>query len=93
MNSLFVSFKHWINTDCNARWSFLPNDAPNYHIGNGLNLATASLTLILSILLLLWMISNNKAREKKDIDAELQGLDLHYIQDLDWKHPAFRWRP
>lgn len=76
-----------------STWSFLPFDEPNYHIGNGLNLATSGLTLIISILLLLWMITNNRKRERKDIDAELQGLDLRHIQDLDWKHPAFRWRP
>ena len=76
-----------------STWSFLPFDAPNYHIGNGLNLATSSTTLILSILLLLWMKANNKARTKRDVDAELSGLNQKQIQDLDWRHPAFRWRP
>jgi MFS family permease len=76
-----------------STWSFLPFDAPNYHIGNGLNLATTSTIFILSILLLVWMKWDNKKRSNKDIDSELEGLTVKNIQDLDWRHPAFRWRP
>ena len=76
-----------------STWSFLPFDGPNYHIGNGLNLATSSTIFLLSILLLLWMIANNKQRDKRDVDAELAGLSQMQIQDLDWRHPAFRWKP
>jgi hypothetical protein len=76
-----------------STWSFLPFDGPNYHIGNGLNLATSSTIFLLSILLLLWMIANNKQRDNRDVDAELAGLNQKQIQDLDWRHPAFRWKP
>ncbi len=76
-----------------STWSFLPLDAPNYHIGNGLNLATSSVTLITATLLLLWMFANNRQREKREVDAELSGLSQKQIQDLDWRHPAFRWKP
>ena len=76
-----------------ATWSFLPFDAPNYRIGNGLNLATSSTILLLSILLLLWMKHSNKARDRKDVDNELDGLSQKQVQDLDWRHPAFRWKP
>ncbi|KAL3423170.1 major facilitator superfamily transporter [Phlyctema vagabunda] len=76
-----------------ATWSFLPFDGPDYHIGNGLNLATSSLIFILSIALLLWMLANNKQREKRNVDGELSGLSQKQIQDLDWRHPAFRWKP
>lgn len=76
-----------------STWSFLPFDAPNFHIGNGLNLATSSVILILSILLLLYMKADNRRREKKDVERELEGLSEKQIQDLDWKHPGFRWRP
>ena len=68
-----------------STWSFLPFDGPNYHIGNGLNLGTSSTILICSILLLLWMWADNKRREKLDVDAELDGLSLKEVQDLDWK--------
>jgi sugar phosphate permease len=76
-----------------STWSFLPFDEPNYRIGNGLNFATMSTIFVLSILLLFWMKMDNRKREGRDVDAELEGLDERQIQDLDWKHPAFRWKP
>ena len=75
-----------------ATWSFLPADGPNYPIGNGLNLATSSTILILSIGLSLWMVADNKKRAAKDVNAELSGLDLKQRQDLDWRNPEFRWK-
>lgn len=39
------------------------------------------------------MKADNKKRDRKDVEAELQGLTPKQIQDLDWKHPGFRWRP
>lgn len=76
-----------------STWSFLPFDKPNYHIGNGLNLATSSCVLILSVLLLFWMKWSNKKRERENVDEALAGLTLQQQQDLDWKHPSFRWMP
>lgn len=79
-----------------STWSFLPFDGPNFHIGNGLNLATSSTMLCCSIALLLWMWSDNKKRASKDLDGELARLNelsQKQVQDLDWKHPAFRWKP
>jgi MFS-type transporter involved in bile tolerance (Atg22 family) len=75
-----------------STWSFLPFDKPNYHIGNGLNLATSSVILLCSIGLFWWMKYSNAQREKKAVDEELAGLTLQQQQDLDWKHPSFRWR-
>ncbi|CAI6089377.1 unnamed protein product [Clonostachys chloroleuca] len=74
-------------------WSFLPWDGPDYHIGNGLNLAAAGTVLIVCSLTLVWMNRDNKRRDQLDVDAELSGLSEQQIEDLDWKHPAFRWRP
>lgn len=76
-----------------ATWSFLPFDAPNYFIGNGLNLATSTTILITAVLLMFWMMFDNKKREKMDVDSKLTGLGQIQIQDLDWRHPAFRWKP
>lgn len=76
-----------------STWSFLSWDAPNYHIGNGLNLATSSTVLILTTLMLIWMKRDNKKRESRSIEEELAGLTQEQASDLDWKHPAFRWRP
>lgn len=76
-----------------STWSFLPFDGPNYRIGNGLNLATSSTILICSILLLLWMKRSNKNRESVNVDQELAGKSPGEIEDMDWRHPSFRWRP
>jgi len=88
MNVMFGNIGGLIST-----WAFLPFDGPNYPIGNGLNLGTSTATLLVAIALLFWMTFNNRQREKRDVDAELAGLDLRAIQDLDWRHPAFRWKP
>jgi len=76
-----------------STWSFLPFDKPNYHIGNGLNLATSGTMLISSILVMMWMKWDNTRRENRSVEEELAGMTQEEIQDLDWKHPAFRWRP
>ncbi|KAL6870369.1 major facilitator superfamily domain-containing protein [Trichoderma novae-zelandiae] len=75
-----------------SSWAFLPFDAPDYHIGNGLNLATSGTILILGTVMLLWMKRDNKKRGSKDVDAELRGLTQEQVEALDWKHPAFQWR-
>ncbi|CAI7593138.1 unnamed protein product [Penicillium pancosmium] len=76
-----------------STWSFLPFDGPDYHIGNGLNLATATMTLILGSLMWVFMLWDNRRRERVDIGAALAGLSQKQIQDMDWRNPAFKWRP
>ena len=76
-----------------ATWSFLPFDAPNYPIGNGLNLATSTTILITALVLMIWMRLDNKRREKVDAEAVLHGLSQKDVQDLDWRHPEFKWKP
>lgn len=88
MNVMFGNVGGLIST-----WSFLPQDGPNYPIGNGLNLATSSVTLVLSIVMLLWMKWDNRKRDKQDVDAILAGRSAQEIGDLDWMHPGFRWKP
>ena len=76
-----------------ASWSFLPKDKPNYYIGNGLNLATSSLMLVIASVMAWWMKRDNRRRDVQHSSAELQGLSQAEIQELDWKHPTFRWKP
>jgi sugar phosphate permease len=76
-----------------STWSFLPFDAPDYKIGNGLNLATSSTMLITSVVLLFWMKRSNKKRECVNVDQELAGKSAGEIEDMDWRHPSFRWKP
>ncbi|KMP09867.1 inner membrane transport protein yfaV [Coccidioides immitis H538.4] len=86
MNVMFGNIGGLIST-----WAFLPHDRPDYHIGNGLNLATNGAMLIVAILLQIWAKMDNKKRKGRDVDAELAGLDQKAVQNLDWQHPAFRW--
>jgi len=76
-----------------STWSFLPTDAPNYHIGNGLNLATSGSVLIVATLVLFWMNYDNKKRDGRNSEEELAGMTVDEVQHLDWKHPDFRWKP
>ncbi|KAI5455888.1 major facilitator superfamily domain-containing protein [Mariannaea sp. PMI_226] len=57
-------------------------EAPNYPTGNGLNLAS-----------LIWFKWDNRKRRHRNPEWELAGLTQKEIEDLNWKHPAFRWRP
>lgn len=75
-----------------ATWSYLPNDKPRYLHGHGLNLAVSVLILIVSVSLLLWMKRDNKKRDTKNVDEILAGKSVKEIEDMDWKHPAFRWQ-
>lgn len=76
-----------------STWAFLPFDAPFYHIGNGLNVATSSTWILLGIGLLWWMRHDNKRRQSLNVDEVLAALTPQEIRDLDWKHPNFRWKP
>ncbi|KAH6618826.1 major facilitator superfamily domain-containing protein [Boeremia exigua] len=76
-----------------STWSYLPHDAPHFRIGMGLNLATAAGMLVLGVVLLLWMRRDNRSREKCNSEEELAGVPEDQIQDMDWKHPDFRWHP
>ncbi|CAI4212704.1 unnamed protein product [Parascedosporium putredinis] len=73
-------------------WSFLPWDAPDYKIGNGLNLATSSTALLAGLAIYAWAKMDNRKRRSRDSGEELQGLTQRQVEDLDWKHPDFMWR-
>lgn len=74
-----------------STWSFMTTDGPNYPIGNGLNLATSSTILIVGTLTLLWMKRDNKKRARRNAEDELAGMSQKQIENLDWRHPDFRW--
>ncbi|OAL17807.1 hypothetical protein AYO22_11335 [Fonsecaea multimorphosa] len=75
-----------------STWSYLPFDGPDYHIGNGLNLAAISSCFLLSIMLLIWMKYDNTKRTATDT-SDVSRMSIKELQDLDWQQPAFRWKP
>jgi len=76
-----------------STWSYLPFDKPDYVIGNGINLAASTARLLICALLWMWMIWDNKRRSRKDVETEIGSLSMREIQNLDWRNPAFRWKP
>lgn len=75
-----------------STWAFLTVDGPFYPIGNGLNLAMQSMIFILGMGIFWWVKRDNRKRVLRDADTELANLTTAEIQDLDWRHPGFRWK-
>ncbi|CAO2652501.1 Nn.00g007840.m01.CDS01 [Neocucurbitaria sp. VM-36] len=78
-----------------STWTYLPHDSPRYSIGNGINLGCAAAWTAIAVGALLWMKYDNKKRDEREVGAheELAGLTQKEIQDLEWKHPGWRWKP
>jgi hypothetical protein len=77
-----------------ATWTYLPGDSPLYRIGNGINVGCAVTWTVNAVGAGLWMKYDNKKRDEKEAGAheELAGLSQKEIQDLEWKHPGWRWK-
>ncbi|KAI4940808.1 hypothetical protein J4E91_011189 [Alternaria rosae] len=78
-----------------ASWTYLPGDSPRYAIGNGINLACALTWTVIAISTKLWMTHDNRKRDKRQVEAstELASFSDDEIPNLEWKHPAWRWKP
>jgi hypothetical protein len=79
-----------------ATWTYLPFDGPRYPIGNGINLAAASLMLIITSSFYLWMKYDNRKRDQVPVEERnkvLDGLSEAEVSSLEYKHPDFRWKP
>ncbi|KAG6008181.1 hypothetical protein E4U43_000201 [Claviceps pusilla] len=75
-----------------STWAFLSTDAPNYHIGNGLNLAAQTSICLIATGLYFWMKKDNKKRDAVDSVAVLRNKSAKEVVEMDWKHPDFRWK-
>lgn len=78
-----------------STWTYITWDSPGYPIGNGLNLACAGVSVIVASAVYWWMGYDNRRRDSRQIEAEeeLAGLSQQQIENLEWEHPQFRWRP
>jgi len=74
-----------------STWAFLPFDGPEYRIGNGLNLAAQSAIFLIGVCMYFAIERSNKRRSGVNVERELAGKTLSEIQDLEWRHPGFRW--
>ncbi|PWN51714.1 MFS general substrate transporter [Violaceomyces palustris] len=75
-----------------ATWSYLPQHAPRYIPGNALNTATSATISVLSLVVLLWQIRENRRRDRIDPKQVLEGKTKEEIQILGNRHPSFRFR-
>jgi hypothetical protein len=38
------------------------------------------------------MGKDNRKREGRSVEEVLNGMTAREVEDLDWRHPGFRWR-
>lgn len=75
-----------------AVWTYLPTDAPNYHIGNSINLASAAFVITSTAIGMLYLKLENKKRDRGGRDYRLEGKAEEEIRDLGYRHPSFRYQ-
>ncbi|KAF9466150.1 MFS general substrate transporter [Collybia nuda] len=75
-----------------AVWTYIPTDAPNYHNGNSLNLATSCAASMLTFMLFLFFRWENRKRDRGERDYRLEGKTSAEIEQLGYLHPEFRYQ-
>ncbi|KAF9269214.1 MFS general substrate transporter [Marasmius fiardii PR-910] len=73
-------------------WTYLPTDAPDYHKGNSLNLATSSFSCVLVIIAVLYIRLENAKRGRGERNYRLEGKTPREIEELGYLHPEFRYQ-
>ncbi|KAF9446895.1 MFS general substrate transporter [Macrolepiota fuliginosa MF-IS2] len=73
-------------------WTYLPTDAPDFHKGNSLNLASALFVITFTILGMFYLKHENMKRERGERDYRLEGRTEEQIRDLGYRHPRFRYQ-
>ncbi|KAF5389828.1 hypothetical protein D9757_003580 [Collybiopsis confluens] len=75
-----------------AVWTYLPSDAPNYHRGNSINLATECVVCTLTLILIFYIRWENAKRDRGERDYRLEGKSSNEVEQLGYLHPEFRYR-
>lgn len=73
-------------------WTYLPQDAPNYHNGNSLNLATSIFVCLLALIGILYIRWENAKRARGERDYRLEGKTQEQLENLGYLHPRFRYQ-
>ncbi|KAF8518504.1 MFS general substrate transporter [Hysterangium stoloniferum] len=74
-------------------WTYLPDDAPNYHRANSVNLAASCLAFVLVLIGLQYVHWENRKRERGERDIRLIGRSQEEVDELGAYHPAYRYQP
>jgi len=75
-----------------AVWTYIPTDAPDYHHGNTLNLATSVTVCFITVLGGLYILWENGKRSRGERDDRLIGKTQEEIEQLGYLHPKFRYQ-
>ncbi|TFK39755.1 MFS general substrate transporter [Crucibulum laeve] len=75
-----------------AVWTYLPKDAPNFHKGNSLNLATSLAVCAILALIAVYLRWENAKRDRGERDYRLEGKSVEEIEQLGYLHPNFRYQ-
>ncbi|KAL4266488.1 MFS transporter superfamily protein [Pleurotus pulmonarius] len=75
-----------------AVWTYLPQDAPNYHNGNSLNLATSIVVCLLALIGIFYIRWENSKRARGERDYRLEGKTQEQLENLGYLHPRFRYQ-
>lgn len=73
-------------------WSYLPTDAPDFHKGNSLNLATGCASAVLTLIGAAYIYRENAKRERGERDYRLEGKTEEEIKELGSLHPRYRYQ-
>lgn len=68
------------------------SDSPRYLRANSINLGTSSGIFVLSIILLLYQLHQNKKKKAGDHDHVLEGKTADEIAILGQRHPGFLFK-
>jgi len=75
-----------------AVWTYLPADAPNFHQGNSLNLATSIVVCFFVAGGAAYISWENRKRERGERDYRLEGRSEEELEQLGNLHPGFRYQ-
>uniref|UniRef100_A0A8H8CIL2 Major facilitator superfamily (MFS) profile domain-containing protein n=1 Tax=Psilocybe cubensis TaxID=181762 RepID=A0A8H8CIL2_PSICU len=75
-----------------AVWTYLPTDAPDFHKGNTLNLITSVISCVITALGGVYILWENRKRDRGERDGRLEGKSQHEIEQLGYLHPEFRYQ-
>lgn len=71
----------------------MSTDAPDYPIGHTINLVAQVCVALLAIFGILYVVRENKLRNRGKRDHRLEGLDESRQGELGYRHPNFRYIP
>lgn len=73
-------------------WSYRPEDAPDFHQGNSLNLGATCIATAMVVLGALYLHRENRMREAGQRDHRVEGKTPEELTVLGYRHPQFRYQ-